>query len=98
MRERRLVSTPIVAATPDSRNTGATDDWIRCAISITWHRWYSCAGAAPPGTAGVTLLVPQTAGSERVPERGAAAATLLRVPLLSPYDRSITLGAAGSHG
>jgi len=34
MRARRLVSTPSVAATPVSRNTGATADWIRRAISI----------------------------------------------------------------
>src|SRR5579863_6614628 len=34
MRARRLVSTPSMAATPVSRNTGATEDWIRCAISV----------------------------------------------------------------
>src|SRR5256714_26363 len=34
MRARRLVSTPSVAATPVSRNTGATADWIRRAISM----------------------------------------------------------------
>jgi hypothetical protein len=27
-----------VAATPDSRNTGATDDWIRWAISMATDR------------------------------------------------------------
>src|ERR1700756_1561789 len=35
MRARRLVSTPSVAATPVSRNTGATEDWPTCAISIS---------------------------------------------------------------
>src|SRR6266853_1835930 len=34
MRARRLVSTPSVAATPVSRHTGATADWIRRAISM----------------------------------------------------------------
>src|SRR3984893_8876463 len=34
MRDRRLVSTARVEATPVSRNTGATDDWTTCAISM----------------------------------------------------------------
>src|ERR1700761_9550863 len=37
-RARRLVNTPRVAATPDKRKTGATEVWIRCAMSMDWSK------------------------------------------------------------
>src|SRR5215468_6453151 len=99
MRDSRLVSTPSVAATPDSRNTGATDDWIRWAMSITWHRC-SCwtvgvvepCGPARAGRVRAFLyhncLAPGAPRSRPPPQR------LLRWPRFMLYDRSTRFSPA----
>src|SRR5438874_2570340 len=83
MRARRLVSTPSVAATPVSRNTGATADWIRRAISMS------------PDTPKPKRL--RRPGGQRSAWGGKR--RILRLRLLLLYDRSTTYPrhAAWSH-
>src|SRR5690348_8270622 len=89
MRERRLVSTPSVAATPLNRNTGATEDWIRWAMSITWHRCCCRPARLRPRGAFFTTIA---GARRRAPPPPAPPppppGMLLRLALLLLYDRS----------